>query len=43
MPGCDLSGVQGAERLRGVRMPLADVIRAAGELASSIGIEVRDE
>jgi uncharacterized protein YjbI with pentapeptide repeats len=43
MRGCDLSAVQGAERLRGVRMPWADVIRSAGELAAGIGIEVLDE
>ena len=41
--GCDLSAVHSAERLRGVRMPWTDVIRAAGELAVGIGIEVLDE
>lgn len=43
MRGCDLSTVQNAERLRGVRMPWVDVMRIAGELASAIGIEVLDE
>jgi uncharacterized protein YjbI with pentapeptide repeats len=43
MRGCDLSGVQDPERLRGVRMPLVDVIRIAGELASGLGIEVLDD
>jgi uncharacterized protein YjbI with pentapeptide repeats len=43
MRGCDLSSVHGAERLRGVRMPWADVIRSAGQLAAGIGIEVLDE
>lgn len=38
--GCDLSSVHSPEQLRGVRMPWADVIRSAGELAAAAGIEV---
>jgi uncharacterized protein YjbI with pentapeptide repeats len=41
--GCDLSAAKSPDRLRGVRMPWADVMRIAGELASGIGIEVLDE
>ena len=38
--GCDLAGARSPERLRGVRMPWADVIGAAGELAAAVGIIV---
>lgn len=41
--GCDLTSVHSPERLRGVRMPWADVIRSAGELAAAAGVEVLDE
>ena len=40
--GCELEGLQGAERLRGVRMPWPDVVQIAGLLAGAIGIEVVD-
>ena len=43
MRGCDLTSVHSPEQLRGVRMPWADVIRSAGELAAAAGIEVIDE
>lgn len=42
MRGCDLSGVANPGQLRGVRMPWPDVISAAGELASAVGIEIID-
>jgi uncharacterized protein YjbI with pentapeptide repeats len=40
--GCDLSGAGNPERLRGVRMPRADVVNAAAELAEATGIEIVD-
>jgi fluoroquinolone resistance protein len=40
--GCDLAGVGNPERLRGVRMPWADVVNAAAELAEATGIEIVD-
>jgi uncharacterized protein YjbI with pentapeptide repeats len=42
MRGCDLAGSGGLERLRGVRMPWADVIRSANEIARAAGIEIID-
>jgi hypothetical protein len=42
MPGVDLSGAGNPECLRGVRMPRADVVDAAGELAEAVGIEIVD-
>ena len=40
--GCDLAGAGNPERLRGVRMPWADVVNAAAELAEATGIEIVD-
>ena len=40
--GCDLAAVGNPERLRGVRMPWADVIESAGVLAEALGIQVVD-
>jgi uncharacterized protein YjbI with pentapeptide repeats len=42
MRGVDLSGAGNLECLRGVRMPWADVVNAAGELAEAVGIEIVD-
>ena len=39
---CDLTGVLGAEALRGARMPLTDVIGNAALFASALGIEIVD-
>lgn len=38
--GCILDGARQIERLRGVRMPLEDVIGAAGTFAGALGISV---
>ena len=40
--GCELTGLTGAERLRGVRMPWPDVVQIAGLLAAAAGIEIVD-
>jgi hypothetical protein len=40
--GCELSGLVGAERLRGVRMPWPDVVAATAVLAAAVGIEIVD-
>jgi uncharacterized protein YjbI with pentapeptide repeats len=40
--GCDLSGLRGAEALRGARMPWGDVVQNAGLFATSLGIEIVD-
>ena len=40
MRGCDLSSAHSPERLRGIRMPWANVIHTAGELAAAVGIEI---
>ena len=40
--GCVLDGLVGAERLAGARLPLPDVVAAAGTLASALGIQVVD-
>jgi len=42
MRGIDLSGAGNPEFLRGVRMPWADVVNAAAELAAAVGIEIVD-
>jgi uncharacterized protein YjbI with pentapeptide repeats len=42
MRGVDLAGAGSPERLRGVRMPWADVVNAAAELAEAVGIEIVD-
>jgi uncharacterized protein YjbI with pentapeptide repeats len=41
--GCELEGLQGVERLRGVRMPFGDVVQLAGLLAAAVGIEIVDQ
>jgi fluoroquinolone resistance protein len=38
--GCDLTALGNAERLRGVRMPWADIAQSADVLAAGLGIEV---
>lgn len=38
--GCDLEDVVGAEALRGVRMPLGDVLANAVTLAGALGVTV---
>ncbi len=38
--GCDISGSARLDRLKGVRMPLDDVIVAAGDLAKALGIDI---
>jgi len=40
--GCELEGLRGVERLRGVRMPWPDVVQLAGLLAAAAGIELVD-
>jgi uncharacterized protein YjbI with pentapeptide repeats len=40
--GSDISGAGNPERLRGVRMPWADVLASAGELAAAAGVEIVD-
>jgi uncharacterized protein YjbI with pentapeptide repeats len=42
MRGSDISGAGNPERLRGVRMPWADVLASAGELAAAAGVEIVD-
>jgi uncharacterized protein YjbI with pentapeptide repeats len=42
MRGVDLAGAGNPEFLRGVRMPYADVVNAAAELAQAVGIEIVD-
>lgn len=39
---CELEGLRGVERLRGVRMPWPDVVQIAGLLATAAGIEIVD-
>jgi uncharacterized protein YjbI with pentapeptide repeats len=41
--GCDLSGLRGAEALRGVRLPWNDVLENAPLFAAALGVEVIDE
>ena len=41
--GCDLEAVKGAERLRGARMPWADIVASAGTFAATLGIAVSDD
>jgi len=38
--GCRLDAIGNPEQLRGVRMPLADVVQAADVLAAAAGIEI---
>jgi uncharacterized protein YjbI with pentapeptide repeats len=40
--GCDLTGVLGAEALRGARMPFADMIENGPLFASALGIDAVD-
>lgn len=40
--GCELEGLRGVERLRGVRMPWPDIVQIAGLLAAATGIEIVD-
>ena len=40
--GCDLTGLQGAEALRGARMPWADIVENAALFAHVTGIEIVD-
>ena len=40
--GCDLSAIGNAERLRGVRMPWADIVQSADVLAAGLGIEIAE-
>jgi uncharacterized protein YjbI with pentapeptide repeats len=39
---CDLAGLQGAEFLRGARMPWSDAIQAGPTFAAALGIELLD-
>jgi uncharacterized protein YjbI with pentapeptide repeats len=38
--GCNLDGLQGAEALRGARMPWDDIVGSGAVFASALGIEV---
>lgn len=38
--GCDLTGLRGAESLRGARMPWGDVLENATLFASVLGLEI---
>ena len=40
--GCELEGLRGVDRLRGVRMPWPDIVQIAGLLATAAGIEIVD-
>ena len=40
--GSDISGAIHLERLRGMRMPMTDVLASAAELAMAVGIEIVD-
>jgi uncharacterized protein YjbI with pentapeptide repeats len=42
MRGSDITGSAGLERLRGVRMPVSDVLSSATDIAAALGIEVID-
>jgi uncharacterized protein YjbI with pentapeptide repeats len=41
--GCDVTDIRGAERLRGARMPWADIVASAGTFAAALGIVVGEE
>ena len=43
MRRCTLDGLRGVDRLRGVAMPWADIIAAAGVFAGELGVRVLDE
>lgn len=40
--GCDLTGLRGADALRGARMPWNDVLAGAALFATALGIEIVD-
>ena len=40
--GCDLAGLDGAEALRGARMPWNDVLQNAPVFATALGLEILD-
>jgi uncharacterized protein YjbI with pentapeptide repeats len=42
MRGCELNGIAGANHLRGVGMPLLDIVRSAAVLADASGIRILD-
>ena len=42
LQGCDLSGLRGAEALRGARLPWNDVLENAPLFATTLGIEIVD-
>jgi uncharacterized protein YjbI with pentapeptide repeats len=41
--GCNLEGMQGAEALRGARMPWSDIVGNAPLFAVALGIEILDD
>jgi uncharacterized protein YjbI with pentapeptide repeats len=41
--GCTLDGLRGVDRLRGVAMPWADIVAAAGVFAGELGVRLLDE
>jgi uncharacterized protein YjbI with pentapeptide repeats len=43
LSGCTLDGLRGVDRLRGVAMPWADIVAAAGVFAGEIGVCVLDD
>jgi Pentapeptide repeats (9 copies) len=43
MRGCELSGINGADRLRGVAMPWLDILRSAAVLADGVGVRILDQ
>jgi uncharacterized protein YjbI with pentapeptide repeats len=43
MSGCTLDGLRGVDRLRGVAMPWADILAAAGTFAGEIGVRVLED
>jgi uncharacterized protein YjbI with pentapeptide repeats len=43
MSRCRLEGLRGVDRLRGVAMPWADIVAAAGVLAGELGVRVLEE
>ncbi len=40
--GCDLTGLRGAEALRGARLPWSDVVENAALFATALGVEIVD-
>jgi hypothetical protein len=43
MSGCVLDGLRGVDRLRGVAMPWADIVAAAGVFAGEIGVRLLED